>query len=268
MWRARPAVNVAGMRSTALIRFVCALGVLCLLAPAAADAARKPKRLNEALYTVIARAEMKEEWNFLERSEIECGVGGPGSCTTETKGSGKATMQLKAKPTTWMVLRGTGGRPPMLNVGTGEGAQLTGPYLRTGELSTIHGGQWAAANPPQISPTTGCGNQRTTVDFNLMWKGRNQLAPSAIVDDLREDCPEGPSAGFEWENDDSPSLMEVVTQAAQSKLLHVKQFTVSGTKTWKAGVNPPTGAYTVRSGYKTVKWTWSVTFQMKGKKRR
>jgi hypothetical protein len=247
-----------------LARSACAaLGALALLAPGVAVAKPK-KRLNEATYTVIARATMEEEWQFLERSEIDCL---DGMCTTETKGSGTATMQLKAKPTKWLVMRGFGGRPPMINVGTGEGVQLKGPYLRSGELSTVHGGPWADANPPRIAPTGDCGNRSITVDFNLMWKARNQLSPSAIVDDLREDCPDGPSTGLEWDSD-SPSLMDVVTQAAQTKFLRTKQFTVSGTKTWHASVDPPTGAYTMRSGQKLVTWNWSVTFHMNRKGRR
>jgi hypothetical protein len=251
--------------SSILSRSLCVLGALALLAPGAAVAKPKKKKLSQAIYTVIARAEMREQWQFLERSEIDCL---DGMCTTETKGSGKATMQLKAKPTKWLVMRGYNGRPPMINVGTGEGAQLKGPYLRTGELSTIHGGPWADANPPQIAPTTDCGNRSTTVDFNLAWEGKNKLRPSAIVDDMREDCPDGPSTGLEWDDDESPSLMDVVTQAAQSKFLSTKQFTVSGTKSWHASVNPPTGSYTLRTGEKTVTWSWSVTFQMDTKKKK
>ena len=253
------------MHSSLLARVVCALGLLALVAPGAAVAKPKKKRLVQAMYTVIARAQMTEQWQFLERSQIDCL---DGMCTTETNGSGTASMQLKAKPMKWMVMRGSGGRPPMLNVGTGEGVPLKGPYLRTGRLETIHGGPWAAANPPQIAPTGGCGNRPITVDFNLMWKQRNQLAPSAIVDDLREDCPDGPSTGLNWDDDEGPSLMDAVTQAAQGKFLSVKQFTVSGSKTWHASVDPPTGAYTLRSGEKVVKWTWSVTFQMDAKKKR
>lgn len=249
-------------------RLLCALGAVSLLAPAGTAVAAKKRPLTEATYTVIARATMEERWQFLERSELRCLSPEPGTCTTETTGSGMAKMQLKAKPTTWLVMRGTKGRGPSLNVGTGEGAQLRGSYLRTGKLETVHGGPWAAANPPEVAETSGCGNESIEVDFNLAWRGRNQLAPSAIVSDMREDCPDGPSTGLEWDNDgEGPSLMDVVTQAAQSKFLKTKQFTVSGTKSWHASADPPTGSYTLRSGEKTVKWSWSVTFQMNKKRR-
>jgi len=251
------------MRSSA--RLLCALGALSLLVPGAAQAKRR--QATEAAYTVIARATMEERWQFLERSEIRCLNPAPGTCTVETSGSGTAKMQLKAKPTTWLVMRGANGRPPSLNVGTGEGAQLRGSYLRTGKLETIHGGPWAEANPPEIAETSGCGTKDIEVDFNLSWEGRNQLAPSAIVSDQRDDCPDGPNTGLEWDDDESPSLMDVVTQAAQSKFLKTKQFTVSGTKSWHASATPPTGSYVLRSGEKTVKWSWSVTFQMNKKRR-
>jgi hypothetical protein len=250
--------------SSILSRSLCVLGALALLAPGAAVAKPKKKKLSEATYTVIARATMKEQWQFLERSEIDCL---DGMCTTETKGSGTARIQLKAKPTTWLVMRGVKGRPPQINVGTGEGAQATGPYLRTGELSTIHGGEWAAANPPQVRPTTGCGTRSLTADFNVFFTKRNTLAPSAIVDTSREDCPTGPSSGLDWD-DDAPSLGDVTASVSQTRFLSTKSFTVRGSKSWHASVKPPTGAYKVRSGEKTVTWSWEVTFNLLKKGRR
>jgi hypothetical protein len=242
-----------------------AMALFLVAVPAADAKKKKPRRMVEARYQVIVRATMDEKWSFLERSEIECSPGSP--CTTETKGSGTARIQLKAKPTTWLVMRGVKGRPPQINVGTGEGAQATGPYLRTGELSTIHGGEWAAANPPQVRPTTGCGTRSLTADFNVFFTKRNTLAPSAIVDTSREDCPTGPSSGLDWD-DDAPSLGDVTASVSQTRFLSTKSFTVRGSKSWHASVKPPTGAYKVRSGEKTVTWSWEVTFNLLKKGRR
>ena len=251
-------------RSLTVRTAACAAAVLVAAVPAA-EAKKQPRPLSEATYQVVVRATMDESWNFDERSSITCL---PGDCTVQTKGSGAAHIALKSKPTTWLVMRGFNGRPPQINVGTGEGARATGAYLRTGELSTVHGGEWAAANPPQISPTTDCGNRAITVDFNLFFTRRNVLAPSAPTDLPRDDCPEGPSTGLDWDNDEAPSLGDVVAQASQTRFLKTRSFTVRGTKTWHASVQPPTGSYTWRSGEKKVTWSWEVTFNMLQGRRR
>jgi hypothetical protein len=261
----RPPVRVAAMRSCSrTIRAAACAAKLLVAAVPAAEAKKKPRPISQATYEVVVRATMDETWNFDERSSISCL---PGECTVQTKGSGSAHVALKSKPTRWLVMRGANGRPPQINVGTGEGARATGGYLRTGELSTIHGGEWAAANPPEISPTRDCGNRTITVDFNLFFTKRDVLAPSASADLLRDACPEGPSTGLDWDNGEAPSLGDVVTQTSQTRFLKTRSFTVRGTKTWHASVKPPTGSYVWRSGEKKVTWNWEVTFNMKGRGR-
>lgn len=254
------------MRSRALLTRAAAGALALVLLPVPAAEAKKKKRLVEARYQVVVRATYDERWSFDERSSISCDGGA--ACTRQTKGSGTASIQLKAKPTTWIVMRGVNGRPPQINVGTGEGAQATGPDLRQGELSTVYGGPWAAGNPTQTARTTGCGNRRATVDFNVFYTRRNVLAPSASADTSREDCPDGPSSGLEWKNRESPSLGDVTANVSQTKFLSTRAFTVRGSKTWTASVDPPTGAYTFRAGTKTATWKWEITFTMLKKGRR
>jgi hypothetical protein len=256
-----PRSRVPAMRSLPHAA-ACALALLLVAVPAA-EAKKRP--LTEATYDVTVRATMDESWNFDERSSFDCL---PGQCTKETKGSGSAHIALKSKPTPWMVLRGSGGRPPQINVGTGEGAPAKGGYLRSGDLSTVHGGEWEAANPPEIAPATGCGTKTITVDFNLFFTRKNVLAPSTSTDLLREDCPAGPTSGLDWDDDESPSLDDVTTMTSQTRFLKARSFTVRGTKSWHASVAPPTGTYTWRSGEKKVTWSWEVTFNMRKKARR
>ncbi|QEC46230.1 hypothetical protein FSW04_00680 [Baekduia soli] len=250
-------------RSAAAALALLAAGGAATATSAQARTAHRP--LAEATYDVVVRATMDETWSFDEQSSIACL---PGQCTVETKGSGAAHIALKSKPTRWLVMRGFNGRPPQINVGTGEGAQATGPYLRTGELSTVHGGEWAAANPPEVSPAQGCGNRPLTVDFNLYFTRRNVLAPSASADTMRDDCPDGPNTGLEWDGGDAPSLGDVELATSQTRFLKARSFTVRGTKSWHASVAPPTGSYTLRTGEKKVTWSWEVTFNMKKKGRR
>jgi hypothetical protein len=94
------------------------------------------------------------------------------------------------------------------------------------------------------------------------------LAPSASTDLLREGCPDGPSTGLTWDDDESPSLGDVTTLTSQTRFLKARSFTVRGTKSWHASVQPPTGAYTWRSGEKQATWSWEVTFTMKKQARR
>jgi hypothetical protein len=240
----------------------CTLALLVVAVPTA-EAKKRP--LAEATYDVVVRATMDETWTFDERSAFDCL---PGQCTKQTKGSGSAHIALKSKPTTWMVLRGYGGRPPQINVGDGEGAHAAGGYLRQGDLSTVHGGEWAAANPPEVSPSTGCGTKTIDVDFNLFFTKKNTLAPSASTDLLREDCPDGPTTGLDWDGGEAPSLGDVTTTTSQTRFLKARSFTVRGTKRWHASVKPPTGTYNWRSGEKQVTWSWEVTFNLKQQGRR
>jgi hypothetical protein len=248
---------------TSLPRSAC-VAVALLALPATAQA--KPKPLQDATYSVVVRATYDEKWQYDEQSSIDCP---PSACTTETTGSGAAHIALKSKPALWMVMRGPHGRPPMINVGTGEGAQATGPYLRQGELSTVHGGDWAAANPPEVRPATGCGNRAMTVDFNLAFTdNKTTLAPVATADLLRDDCPDGPSTDLEWDGGSAPSLMDVTTVASPTRFLSTRSFTVRGTRSWHASVTPISGAYTLRTGEKTATWSWEATFTMKKPARR
>jgi hypothetical protein len=238
---------------------LAACALLAVAAPGAAQAKRKPRSLQQATYEVVVRAAMDEEWYFDELSSSPCL---PGDCTRETKGQGKAKISLKAKPVQWLVMRGAGGRPPQINVGTGEGAPATGPYQRSAELVTHYEGQWAAANPDVVSDTADCGTRSMTVDFNVFFRSRNVLAPSAPTDTLRDHCVDGPVSGLEWDAGGSPSLGDAITQTSQTRFLRTKAFTVRGSHTWHADVNPPTGSYVRRTGYKNVTWRWEATFRM------
>jgi hypothetical protein len=128
-----------------------------------------------------------------------------------------------------------------------------GPYLRQGDLSTVHGGEWAAANPPEVSPATGCGNKAIDVHFNLFFTKKDALAPSASTDLPREDCPDGPTSGLDWDRGEAPSLGDVTTTTSQTRFLKARSFTVRGTKSWHASVQPP---------------SWEVTFTMRKKAHR
>jgi hypothetical protein len=92
------------------------------------------------------------------------------------------------------------------------------------------------------------------------------------IDELRENCPDGPSQGVDWEGGEPPSLWDVIATLDQKKFLHTKQFTARGSRTWKGQVEPfsrsdAQGHYTI-SGDKTVSWQWEATFRMKTKKRK
>jgi hypothetical protein len=248
---------------TAALVAAAALGVA---APGAAHAAKHKHpapRIAEADYTVVARATMDESWNYDEQERDLCLDG----CTVETKGSGTAHVDLKSTPTHWLVMRGAGGRPPAIDVGTGEGAPTVGGYRRTGDLAITHGGQWAAANPPQTSPNTGCGSKTTKFAFSLAFTGKTEIAPvgAPLLD--REDCPDGPTSHLAWA-DDVPSLAAVKTTTSPTRFLSLKSFTVRGTKTWKTDAEPSDSANVTRSGTKTVTWSWSVTFTMNKTKHR
>jgi hypothetical protein len=170
-----------------------------------------------------------------------------------------------------MIMRGSGGRPPALNVGTGEGVELTGAYKRSGSDVETHTGpgKCETANPPIVADTTGCGTRSAGFDFNLAWVDNKpgRVYPSAVPSEPNEDCPSGPSWALDWQNDESPSIMGASTAVAASKFLGTKQFTLSGTKTFTGTV--PAGIS--RSGSKVVSWSWTATYRKvaaKKKKRR
>jgi hypothetical protein len=245
-----------------------ALPLLTVAAAAAllpASASAKPRRLAEATYTVVARATMDESWSYDENTTDLCLDG----CSVEVKGSGSAHLSVKSRPTKWLVMRGFNGRPPAIDVGTGEGAAAVGVLQRSGSLTTTHSGSWAAANPPQSLPDGGCGTRNVTLPFHLTWTGRTELAPlvTSGLDD--GECPDGPSSGLTWDGGgDGPSLNDVTTTTSPTRFLKTRSFTVRGTRTWTARADPVTGgANKTRSGTKTVTWSWEVTFNMDKKKR-
>lgn len=244
-------------------KLLIAGGLLASLAAApAADAASN----GTYLYDVTVKAEMKDEWSFRDEGEI----GTPWSpCHVAHVGEGSATWQLHSRrPTRVMVMKGFGGRPPALNVGTGEGVPLTGAYKRTGSDVETHTGSGTceSANPPHVQDTTGCGTKTAGFDWNLAWKDnkRGRVYPSAVPSEPSEDCPSGPPWALDWKNDESPSLMDASAAASASKFLGTRQFTIRGSKTFTGSV--PAGVS--RSGTKTVTWSWETTYRKVGAKRK
>ncbi len=242
-------------------KLLIAGGLLASLAAApAADAASS----GTYHYAVTVKAEMKDQWSFREVGDI----GTPWEpCRVERVGEGSALWQLRSRrPTRVMVMKGFGGRPPMLNVGTGEGVPLTGAYKRTGSDVETHtgSGKCESANPPQVQDTTGCGTKSAGFSFNLAWKDNRagRVYPSAVPAEPSEDCPSGPPS-LDWKNDESPSIMEATAAAGASKFLGTKQFTISGTKTFTGTVPASAG----RSGTQTVTWSWSATYRRVARKR-
>jgi hypothetical protein len=216
-------------------------------------------------YEVTVKAEMKDQWSFREEGDI----GTPWDpCRVTQVGEGSASWQLKSRrPTRVMVMRGFGGRPPMLNVGTGEGVPLTGAYKRTGSNVETHTGsaKCESANPPIVADTSGCGTKSAGFSWNLAWKDNRAgtVYPSAIAAEPSEDCPSGPDS-IEWRDDESPSLMDVTATAGAAKFLGTKQFTIRGRKTFTGTVPAGKG----RSGAKTVTWTWETTYRKVGRRKR
>jgi hypothetical protein len=224
------------------------------------------------MYTVTFSAQMKDQWQSDEHYTDDCQLTGS-MCVRTEKGEGGALLNVRTRrPFRMMVMRGVGGRGPAINVGTGEGAPITGPYQRSGSLVTEYSGPWDAGNPDRQAPAGGCGNKTISGDVNFVWTARNQLAPSPILDEDREDCPTGPSTGWEWDGGESPSLRAAVAQVAQTKFLRTRQFTVRGTKTWTGRIEPfsrsdSQGSYT-KGGTRTVTWQWEATFRMEGTKKK
>jgi hypothetical protein len=252
------------MRLMHLPKIVTAAALLgSLAAVPSADAASN----GTYLYDVTVKAEMKDQWSFRDEGEI----GTPWSpCHVARVGEGSASWQLHSRrPTRVMVMKGFGGRPPSLNVGTGEGIPLTGAYKRAGSDVETHtgAGTCETGNPPQIQDTSGCGTKTAGFDWNLAWKDnkRGRVYPSAVPSEPSGDCPSGPPWALDWKNDESPSLMDASTAASASKFLGTKQFTISGSKTFTGTVPTATG----RSGTQTVTWSWTTTYRkVRAKKQR
>jgi hypothetical protein len=167
-----------------------------------------------------------------------------------------------------MIMKGFRGRPPSLNVGTGEGVELTGAYKRVGSDVETHtgAGKCESANPPIVADTTGCGTKTAGFDFNLAWVDMKpgSVYPSAVPSEPSEDCPSGPPWALDWENDVSPSIMEATVPVSASKFLGTKQFTLRGSKTFTGTV--PAGIS--RSGAQTVTWSWEATYRKVGAKKK
>ena len=238
--------------------------VLAAAVPASASA-KKPKK-SSWIYSVTARAEMKESWSY-DYATSSPSPGG-GACTNEDKASGTATIQVKtAHPQKMMILRGSGARPPMVGVGSEPWVTLTGPYLRQGSDVDTHGGDCEAANPPIVRPTTGCGRRPISVDLGFAWDAPGTLRPSPLVEDTRYDCPSHGRGRVEWDGDVSPSLMDVMTHVGPKKFLGTKQFTIAGSRTFHGTVPPSdksdsTGWYYREHGEHTVTWKWEATFRL------
>ena len=254
--------RLAGMRSPVALAAVACLGALVAASPAAA----RTKAPSSATYMVTFKAGMKEKWQYLADYADDCRLTGA-MCTRVEKGDGQASIQLKTRgPQPMMVMNGYKGRPPILNTGT-DGLQITGSSLRTGTLTTEYGGPWDAANPDTAAGTTDCGNRSVKTSLSFMFPQRNRIGPALSLDELRENCPDGPTSGVEWDGDgESPSLWDVIATLDQKKFLHTKQFTARGTRKWTGQVSPfsrsdSTGHYTI-SGDKTVTWQWEATFRM------
>ena len=236
----------------------------CLaLAPASAHAAKK----SDWLYDVTVRAELTEKWSFHEEAHMGDAVE---PCDSVQDAAGSAKIQLRSRrPTRVLVMRGMNGQPPMLNVGTGEGVPLTGTYKRDGKDETRHSGpKCGPANPPFDQPVSGCGLRPMKADWALVWKQRGTLAPSMIVNDLREDCPSGPPHSLEWEGDVAPQIAEATTQAGASKFYGTKQFTLRGTKHFTGLVTPMNAPHFQRFGQAEATWQWETTYRLAGKKKR
>ena len=262
----------AAMPSSRLLRTALGGAVLASAIAPASSALAAAKTPSTAMYTVSFRAEMKDQWQSSEHYTDDCELTGA-MCVRTEKGDGSAQLNVKTRrPFRMMVMRGVGGRGPMINVGTGEGAPVTGPYKRAGSLVTEYSGPWDAGNPDQTAEASGCGNTSLSGDINFTWTGRNQLGLSPILDEDRADCPTGPSTGWEWDGGESPSLRAVIAQVAQTKFLRTRQFTARGAKTWTGQIPPfnrssEQGSYT-KGGTRSVTWQWEATFRMERKKRR
>ena len=233
------------------------------LAPATADAAKK----TDWLYDVTVRAELTEKWSFHEESHMGDAVE---PCDRVQNAAGSAKIQLRSRrPTRVLVMRGPNGRPPMLNVGTGEGIPMTGSSLRDGKDETRHSGpKCGPANPPFDQAVSGCGLRTMKADWALVSQKRGTVYPSMILNDLREDCPSGPPHSLEWENDIAPQIAEATQQVPPSKFYGTKQFTIHGSKAFTGTVTPMNEPHFQRFGQAEATWQWETTYRLVTKKRK
>lgn len=243
-------------------RAALAAALLTALVPASAHAAKKK---TDWLYDVTVRAEMTHAWNFHEEAHMG-DTAEP--CDRVQDAAGTAKIQLHSRrPTRVMVLRGQAGRPPMLDVGTGEGVPLTGSYRRSGKDEEQHSGpRCGPANPPQIQPTDGCGLRTAKGSWSLAYTQRGSVAPVLMFDELRENCPSGPPHGLEWEADVVPQIGAVTTKVPASKFYGTKQFTLRGSRTFAGLVPAINEPHFQRGGQAQVTWQWETTYRLVGKK--
>jgi hypothetical protein len=258
----------AGMTSR-ILSLALAGAVVLAAAPAADAAKRKPKRMS-ATYMTTIKVDYQSKWQYRQFAQHECL---PGVCSREDKGSGSSTAHMKTKrPFPVMVIRGFNGRPPTLNLGS-DGIPMAGEQIVQGSDTLTYGGPWAAANPDRADETGGCG-RRTLDDFaSIGWEDLQKgggLQLGVDIDPFREDCPLGPSSGFEWEGGESLSIYDVVASVGKGKFLGAKQFTVRGQATRKALLPTRNEWHYSQYGDAEARLQWEATFRMKGagKKRR
>jgi hypothetical protein len=258
----------AGMTSR-ILSLALAGAVVLAAAPAADAAKRKPKRMS-ATYMTTIKVGYQSKWQYRQFAQHDCL---PGVCSREDKGSGSSTAHLKTKrPFPVMVIRGFNGRPPTLNLGS-DGIPMAGEQIVQGSDTLTYGGPWAAANPDRADETGGCG-RRTLDDFaSIGWEDLQKgggLQLGVDIDPFREDCPLGPSSGFEWEGGESLSIYDVVASVGKGKFLGAKQFTVRGQATRKALMPTRNEWHYSQYGDAEARIQWEATFRMKGagKKRR
>lgn len=245
---------------------VAALAAAAILTPSAHAAPR------ETIYEVTFQAEMVERWRFDERQSKECnGEDGIGRCDREATGAGSARISLRTpRPQRVSVMTGIGGMQPMIVSSIDRGIPLKGSHRRGGAFTDTYSGAWDAANPDQVAPTSGCGLHNLKTDVALSWSGRNVLRPVLTIDDLRN-CPTGSPTGFAY--DGVPAVSEVAARVNERTFGRVKQFRVTGTKTWRGTVDPidrtdPDDSYS-RYGASEIRWSWEATFRIvKPKKHR
>ena len=241
------------------------LSVLLLL-PSQAGAA-----VRETQYDVTFEAQKVERWTFDEHASKDCQVDGvDGRCTRDAVGSGATRVVLRTPtPQRVTVMTGARGMQPMITASIDAGIPLKGSYLIGGTLTETYGGPWKAANPDVVAPTGGCANHVIRTDVSLAWKGRNQLTPVLLLDELHE-CPTGPSRGFDYET--VPSVGDLAGQVSERKFGRVRQFTVRGARTW-TGTVPAINRTTpddllTSNGHSEVRWSWEATFRMVKRKKR
>jgi hypothetical protein len=228
-------------RRLALVFVLAAAGAL----PAAAEAARTVP------YDVTVRVELRDEWTFLEHAENECL---DGVCIAEEQAAGRTRIQLST-PTPQRVMVIRGGRPSI----NGE-LRLKGSSLQSGTHAFTWSGAWDAANPDYELSTDDCGNRNIRTTFGLSFTKRNRVAPSLLIDDLREDCPIGMPHHEVWDGDRVPFMPEVIASVQQTKFGRTKQFTVRASRTWHADAEPG-NEFVHRSGARDVRYLWEATFK-------